>query len=41
MVKMWVQSLDQKAPLEEEIATHLAVLAWRMPWAEEPGSYSP
>ena len=32
----WVQSLDRKYPLEEEMATHSSVLAWRIPWTEEP-----
>ena len=34
---MWVQSLDGKDPLEEEVATHSSILAWRIPWTEEPG----
>ena len=33
----WVQSLGQEDPLEEGMATHSSVLAWRFPWAEEPG----
>ena len=32
-----VRSLDQKDPLEEEMATHSSALAWRIPWREEPG----
>ena len=32
-----VQSLGGEDPLEEEMATHSSVLAWRNPWAEEPG----
>ena len=28
-------------PLEEGMATHSSILAWRIPWTEEPGSYSP
>ena len=32
-----VQSLDQEDPLEKGMATHSSVLAWRIPWAEEPG----
>ena len=32
-----VQSLDQEDPLEEGMATHSSVLAWRIPWTEEPG----
>ena len=30
-------SLGPKDPLEEEMATHSSVLAWRVPWTEEPG----
>ena len=33
----WVQSLDQEDLLEEEMATHSSVLAWRIPWTEKPG----
>ena len=33
----WVRSLDQEDPLEKEMATHSSILAWRMPWSEEPG----
>ena len=32
-----VQSLCQVDPLEEDMATHSSVLAWRIPWTEEPG----
>ena len=32
-----VQSLGQKDPLEEGMATHSSILAWRIPWTEEPG----
>ena len=32
-----VQSLGQEDPLEKGMATHSSVLAWRIPWAEEPG----
>ena len=32
----WVQSLDWKDPLEEEMATHSRILAWRIPWIEKP-----
>ena len=32
-----VQSLDRKDPLEEELATHSSILAWEIPWTEEPG----
>ena len=37
---MWetrVQSLGQEVPLEKEMATHSSILAWRIPWMEEPG----
>ena len=32
-----VRSLDQEDPLEEEMATHFRILAWRIPWTKEPG----
>ena len=32
----WVQSLGWQDPLEEGMATHSSLLAWRIPWAEEP-----
>ena len=32
-----VQSLGREDPLEKEMATHSSILAWRIPWAEEPG----
>ena len=31
------QSLGQEDPLEKEMATHSSILAWRIPWTEEPG----
>ena len=34
---MQVQSLGRKDPMEEGMATHSSILAWRMPWTEEPG----
>ena len=37
MQETQVQSLGQKDPLEKEIATHSSILAWRIPWTEEPG----
>ena len=37
MRETWVQSLGQEDPLEEEMATHSSILAWRIPWTEEPG----
>ena len=41
MQETWVQSLGQEDPLEEEMTTHSSILAWRIPWTEEPGGYSP
>ena len=42
MQETWVQSLVQEDPLEKEIETHSSILAWRIPWTEEPGEfYSP
>ena len=35
--KMWVQFLGLKDPLEEGVATHHSIVAWRIPWTEEPG----
>ena len=32
-----VQSLDEKDPLEKEMATHSSILTWEIPWTEEPG----
>ena len=37
MQDIWVQSLGQEDPLEKEMATHSRILAWRIPWTEEPG----
>ena len=34
---MLVRPLDQEDPLEEGLATHSSILAWRIPWTEEPG----
>ena len=34
---MWVRSWGQDIPLEEGMATHSSILAWRIPWTEEPG----
>ena len=33
----WVRSLGWEDPLEKEMATHSSILAWRIPWMEEPG----
>ena len=37
MQETWVRFLGQDDPLEKEMATHSSILAWRIPWAEEPG----
>ena len=37
MQEIWVQSLGWEDPLEEGMATHSSILAWRIPWTEEPG----
>ena len=37
MQETWVQSLGQEDPLEEGMATHSSIFAWRIPWTEEPG----
>ena len=37
MQEMWDGSLGQEDPLEEETAAHSRILAWRIPWTEEPG----
>ena len=34
---MHIRSLGQEDPLEEDMATHSSILAWRIPWTEEPG----
>ena len=39
MQETWVQSLGQEDPLEKGIAQHSSILAWRIPWTEEPGSW--
>ena len=38
--QMWVQPLGPEDPLEEEMATHSSILAWKIPRTEEPGSFS-
>ena len=35
--EMWVRSLGKEDPLEKEMATHSSILAWEIPWTEEPG----
>ena len=37
MKETWVRSLGREDPLEKEMATHSSILAWRIPWTEEPG----
>ena len=37
MQETQVRSLSQEDPLEKEMATHSSILAWRIPWTEEPG----
>ena len=41
MQEMQVQPLSQEDHLEEEMATSSIILAWEIPWTEEPGGYSP
>ena len=36
MQEMWIQSLGHVDPLEKEMATHSSILAWEIPWTEEP-----
>ena len=33
----WVRSLDQEDPLEKGMSTHCSIVAWKIPWTEEPG----
>ena len=37
MQEIWVPSVGREDPLEEEMATHSSILAWRIPWTEESG----
>ena len=37
MQETWVRSLGGEDPVEKEMATHSSILAWRIPWTEEPG----
>ena len=37
MQETWVRSLGQEDCLKEEMATHSSILAWKIPWTEEPG----
>ena len=41
MQETWVRFLGWEDPLEKEMATHFSILAWRIPWTEEPVGYSP
>ena len=41
MQETWFLSLDLEDPLEEDLATHSSILAWRIPWTEEPAGHSP
>ena len=36
-LEIWVRSLGQEDPLEKGMAIHSSILAWRIPWTEEPG----
>ena len=40
MQEMWVQPLGQGDPLEKQMAPHTSILAWKMPWTEEPVGYN-
>ena len=37
MQETWVRPLGREGSLEKEMATHSSILAWRIPWTEEPG----
>ena len=41
MQETWIQSLAEEDSLEKGMATYSSILAWRIPWREEPGGYSP
>ena len=41
MWETWVRSLGREDLLDKEMATHSSIPAWRIPWTEEPGGYSP
>ena len=41
MQETWVQSLGWEDPLEEGMAAHSSILAWKIPWTEEPGGLQP
>ena len=37
MWETWIRSLSWEDPLQEDMATHSSILAWRIPWTQEPG----
>ena len=37
MQETWISTLGQEDPLEKKMATHSSILAWGVPWTEEPG----
>ena len=37
MKEAYLHSLGQECPMEKEMTTHFSVLAWKIPWTEEPG----
>ena len=41
MQKLQVQSLSWEDSLQEQVATHSSILAWKIPWTEEPGRLQP
>ena len=41
MRETWVRSLGREDPLEKEMAIYSSTIAWKIPWTQEPGSYSP
>ena len=41
MPETWVRSLGGEDPLVKEMATHSSILAWEIPWTEEPGGLQP
>ena len=41
MQETWVLSLGWEDPLEKEMAVHSSILAWKIPWTEEPGGLQP
>ena len=41
MQETWLRSLGWEDPLEKEIATHSSIIAWKIPWTEEPGGLQP